>query len=89
MLEITVLPRYIKELVKLYGLVVFLKITICKTGRRFYNPLDFAPFEFLQADVKEVIDGDTLPKETYLHLKDLAKKVCLCISTRQLMCARE
>jgi transposase len=50
------------------------KITIRKTGRRYYNPLDFAPFEFLQADVKEVIDGDTLPQETYLHLKDLAKK---------------
>lgn len=49
------------------------KMTIRKTGRRYYNPLDFAPFEFLQVDVKEVIDGDTLPTETYTHLLELAK----------------
>ncbi len=51
-----------------------IKITIRKTGRRYYNPLDFAPFEFLQADVKEVIDGDTLPAEIYTHLLELAKR---------------
>ena len=51
-----------------------IKITIRKTGRRYYNPLDFAPFEFLQADLKEVIDGDTLPTETYTHLLELAKR---------------
>jgi len=49
------------------------KITIRKTGRRYYNPLDFKPFEFLQVDVKEVIDGDTLPEEVYLHLQTVAK----------------
>lgn len=51
-----------------------IKITIRRTGRRYYNPLDFAPFEFIQADVKVVVDGDTLPEETYLHLKELVKK---------------
>lgn len=50
------------------------KTTIRKTGRRYYNPLDFAPFEFIQADVKVVVDGDTLPEETYLHFKELVKK---------------
>lgn len=50
------------------------KITIRKTGRRYYNPLDFAPFEFLQADVKEVIDGDTLPTDVYTHFLELAKR---------------
>jgi transposase InsO family protein len=50
------------------------KITIRRTGRRFYNPLHYQPFEFLQIDVKEVVDGDTLPAETYTHLKELAKK---------------
>ncbi len=32
-----------------------IKITIRKTGRRYYNPLDFAPFEFLQAAVAAVV----------------------------------
>ena len=50
-----------------------IKITIRRTGRRYYNPLDFAPFEFIQADVKEVIDGDTLPTEIYTRLLTLAK----------------
>ncbi|MEO0128459.1 MAG: helix-turn-helix domain-containing protein [candidate division WOR-3 bacterium] len=51
-----------------------IKITIRKTGRRYYNHLDFAPFEFIQADVKEVIDGDTLPTEVYTHFLTLAKQ---------------
>jgi len=51
-----------------------IKITMRKTGRRYYNPLDFAPYEFLQADVKEVIDGDPLPTKTYTHLLELAKR---------------
>ncbi len=50
------------------------KITIRRTGKRYYNPLDFKPFEFLQIDTKEVIDGDTLPSDTYQHLLDLAKQ---------------
>jgi transposase len=51
-----------------------IKITIRRTGRRYYNPLNFKPFEFLQIDVKEVVDGDTLPMDTYLHLKDMVKQ---------------
>jgi transposase len=50
------------------------KITIRHTGRRYYNPLDYKPFAFFQMDVKEVVDGDTLPMATYLHLKELTKK---------------
>jgi len=50
------------------------KITIRRTGKRYYNPLDFKPFEFLQIDTKEVIDGNTLPADTYQHLLDLAKQ---------------
>uniref|UniRef100_A0A7V3RGJ1 Transposase n=1 Tax=candidate division WOR-3 bacterium TaxID=2052148 RepID=A0A7V3RGJ1_UNCW3 len=38
-----------------------IKITIRRTKRRYYNPLDFKPFEFIQIDIKEVVDGDTLP----------------------------
>jgi transposase len=44
-----------------------IKITIRRTGRRYYNPLDFKPFEFIQMDIKDVVDGDTLPAEVYAH----------------------
>ena len=50
------------------------KITVRKTRRRYYNPLDFKPFEFLQVDTKEVIDGDTLPVEVYQHFRQLQKQ---------------
>jgi len=50
------------------------KLSIRRTGRRYYNPLDFKPFEFLQIDIKEVIDGDTLPTEVYVHLREMAKQ---------------
>lgn len=32
------------------------KSTIRRTGRRYYNPLDFEPFSFLQIDIKEVVE---------------------------------
>ncbi len=51
-----------------------IKITIRRTGRRYYNPLDFKPFEFFQIDIKEVIDGDTLPEEVYTHFLELARR---------------
>ncbi|MEO0093977.1 MAG: helix-turn-helix domain-containing protein, partial [candidate division WOR-3 bacterium] len=50
------------------------KITIRKTGRRYYNLLDFRPFELMQVDVKKVIDGDTLPRELYTHFLELKKR---------------
>lgn len=50
------------------------KVTIRKTGRRYYNPLDFAPFTFLQGDSKETIDGDTLPAEVYAHFLKLKEE---------------
>jgi len=51
-----------------------IKITIRRTGRRYYNPLDFKPFEFIQIDIKEVVDGDTLPAEVYVHFLDLRRR---------------
>ena len=51
-----------------------IKLTIRRTGRRYYNPLDYKPFEFLQIDIKEVIDGDTLPAEVYTHFLALARQ---------------
>ncbi len=51
-----------------------IKIAIRRTGRRYYNPLDFKPFEFFQIDIKEVIDGDTLPEEVYTHFLELARQ---------------
>ena len=50
------------------------KTTMRRTAPRYYNPLDFAPFEFIQMDVKVVVDRDTLLKETYLHFKELVKR---------------
>jgi len=50
------------------------KLTIRRTGRRYYNPLDFEPFTFLQIDTKEIVDGDTLPAEIYRHFLDLSDK---------------
>lgn len=51
-----------------------IRITIRRTGRRYYNPLDFSPFAFFQVDVKELKDGDTLPAEVYVHFCELARK---------------
>ncbi|GEM_PF-3864691 len=45
-----------------------------KTGRRYYNPLDYQPFEMCHLDRKDVIDCDTLPKEVYYHFLNLKKK---------------
>lgn len=51
-----------------------IKLTIRRTGRRYYNPIDFEPFRFFQIDVKEVVDGDTLPAEVYAHFLDLKRR---------------
>jgi len=65
------------------------KLTIRRTGRHYYNPLAFDPFAFLQVDTKELVDGDTLPSEVYLHFLELKKKnlpmyqfTCIDIRTR-------
>jgi len=48
--------------------------TVTKTGRRYYNPLDYQPFEFIQVDTKEIIDGKTLPREIYSHFLALQRQ---------------
>ena len=45
--------------------------TVRRTGRRYYNPLDFDPFQFMQLDLKEIIDGSALPKDVYYQFLKL------------------
>ncbi|MEO0165389.1 MAG: hypothetical protein ABIL39_04545 [candidate division WOR-3 bacterium] len=56
-------PEHVERLV----LEIFQKTNygFRRTGRRYYNLLDFRPFAFFQVDVKEIKDGDTLPAEVY------------------------